>query len=246
MKLRHCSPFSYAACLAALTLVFAVGCNTTPATTPTTASTPQAKRIAEHQAEYTALPATTQKEIAEGIIAKGQSMKLVYLALGRPDRIVTTPNAKTITWTYRNYVSPVIATNKVVTGNAPMTSLSNSSPLTDTYEAWNNKLLKHDEFGGARLRAEDRIAPKAPTQSWSDYGKYRLKVEMAGTPEARASLNKRAEIEYEEAVKLPPISSPDPMKLDIVFIDQVVSDAIIDDSFSAFSAHALALPGIAR
>ncbi len=240
--MKNPRPFS-ALYLAVFLSLFAFAGNATTAAAPAMAK-PQAKRIAEHPDAYAALPAATQKELAEGIITKGQNMKLVYLALGRPDVIVTTPDAKTITWTYRNYVSPVIATNKVVTGNAPMTPLSNSSPLNDTFDAWNNKLLKHDEFGGPRLSALDRIAAKAPTQSWADYGKYRLKIAMSNNPAEISSLNKRAEVEYEDAVRLPPISSPDPMKLDVVFINQLVSDAIIDDSFSAFSVHAVGLSGV--
>jgi len=210
-------------------------CNTTTPSSATTPATPQAQRIAEYKSDYDTQPAETQKQLAEGIIAKGQNLKLVYLALGRPDRIVTTPDAKTITWTYRNYVSPNTRANKTVMGNAPANSLPSSSPLTDTFDAWNNNLLKHDEFGGSRVSIIDRVAAKAPTQSWSSYGKYRLNVEMASTPAAKASLNKRAEEDYKEAITIPPISSPDPIQLDVIFIDQRVSDAIIDDSFSAFS-----------
>ncbi len=215
---------------------------------------PQAKRITEFQSEYAALPADTQEQLANGIIAKGQNMKLVYLALGRPSRIVTTPNAKTITWTYHNYVSPVISTNKTVVGRETKQNFANNSPLQDTMDAWNNRLQKHEipnsPQGSDLTRWEPQIIPKAPTQSWAEYAKYRNNVEMVKGIADRASgdalramknITKRAELEYREALMIPPISSPDPVKLDVVFVDQLVSDAIVDESFSAFSAHALPL-----
>ncbi len=234
--------------------------NAAPASETVALSSSQAKRIAEHPDAFAALPANTQQQIAEGRISRGQNLKLVYLALGRPDRIVTTPDAKTITWTYRNYLSPVIATNKTVVGRETKQNLANGSPLQDTMDAWNNRLVKHEvpdsPQGNDLAKWEPKVIAKAPTQSWADYGKYRLNLQMAEQrptntlPEevvrsVRKNMGKRAEVEYQDSLTIPPISSPDPIQLDVIFVDQSVSDAIVDESFSAFSLHPLTLPGTA-
>lgn len=233
-------------------------CNTTtPASSARTAiATPQATRIAEYQADYAVLPATTQKQLANGIIAKGQNMKLVYVALGRPDLIVTTPDGKIITWTYRNYTTPVIGTNRTVVGRESKVNLANHSPLQDTMDAWSNKLLKHEVPGTVTNEAPGfgaaLIIAKAPTQSWAEYGKYRENLRAitdSGRPPNQAerialrAINERAENAYDEALTIPVIASPDPIKLDVIFFDQHVSDAIVNDSFSAFSTGPLPLTG---
>ncbi len=230
-------------------------CSAAPAS-ETVASSAQAKRIAEHPEAFAALPADTRQQLAEGRISQGQNMKLVYLALGRPDHIVTTPDAKTITWTYRNYLSPVIATNKTVIGRETKQNFANGSPLQDTMDAWNNGMEKHEipVTGTASSRWEPKVTPKAPNQTWAEYAKYRNNLEMArrglDQPDAAIkavmqNMSKNAELEYREALTLPLISSPDPVKLDVIFVDQLVSDAIVDESFSAFSAHALPLTATA-
>ncbi len=215
------------------------GCNTTPApTTPSAApsATPQMQRAAKYRADYDAQPALTQKQLSEGNIARGQDMKLVYIALGRPDVIITTPNAKIITWTYTNYLPPVIATNKVVIGDQPFQA--NHSPLFETMDAWNNGLQKHEIIEAGNTD----IVAKSPTQSWADYGKYRKDYEMAGTQGAKDAIEQRARLEYRESLLIPPITSPDPVQLTVVFIDRQVVDVTIDESVSAFSGRALALP----
>jgi len=232
---------------AMLPVLLISGCNTpTSSSTPTTA-TPQATRIAEYQTDYAALPATTQKQLADGLISKGQNLKLVYLALGRPDLIVITPDGKRITWTYRNYISPVVATNKVVLGRKPERNLSaSSSPLHDTMEAWQYGVLKHEVPADFEVSGLTRmkVVPKAANQSWADYGKYRLELKMAegkASPQDLRNMNLNAQQEYREALTIPPIASPDPIKLDVHFVDQQVADAIVDDSFSAFSVGTLPL-----
>lgn len=234
--------------LSVLTALFLSACNTTSTVSPIAAA--QATRIAEYQTDYAALPPATQKQLTDGLISKGQNLKLVYLALGQPDRILITPDGKAITWTYLNYVSPVAVTNKVVLGNKSYGPAGGSSPLHETMDAWNNNLLKHEiRDPGDPLSGDGRIVAKASTQSWSDYGKYRLKYSMAGTKEARKSIELNQREAYQEALTIPPIASPDPIKLDVLFVDQQVTDAIVDDSFSAFSLSPLNLtatvaPGI--
>lgn len=224
---------------AALILFGVAACNTTAPTAAAPIVTPQRTRIAELQADYHALSATAQKQVAEGVVARDFDMKSVYIALGRPDHIVTTPNAKAITWTYDRYVPPVVSTNKVITGNDPRSIQARNSPLFDTMDAWNNGMQKHEiiEAGNTEIIA------KAPTQSWGEYSKYRKNYEMAGTPAAKAAIRERARQEYHAALRIPPITSPDPVKLSVLFVDQHVTDVIIDESQSAFSDRALSLPG---
>jgi hypothetical protein len=215
--------------LTLLTLLFITACNTTPAPE----ATPANPRIAEHQADYAAQPDDIRQQLTEGLIARGQTMKLVYVALGRPDRIVTTPDAKTVTWTYHNYVPPFHTANKVVKGKESLSHLEPDHPLNDVFEAWRHGLQRR-EYGGNPLDKGTPI-PKEPNQSWSDYARYRRTLEGAGTAEAKLMVNARAKEEVKELRVIDPVTAPTPVKLEVVFIDRVVADAIVNDSTSAFS-----------
>lgn len=260
-------PSSRLAAAAVLALTWLLtACNTTAPTAAAPApAAAQNPRITEYKADYDALPATTQKQLADGLISQGQNMKLVYVALGRPDRIVITPDGKSIIWTYQNYIPPVINTSRTVVGAQTKPNFSqNNSPLHDSLDAWNNNVLKHEvpysPQGSDMSKWEPQIVRKAPTQSWAEYGKYRSQIDAVKGRDAAASTNpeviarlkniaKEAEIAYQEALTIPVIASPDPLKLEIIFFDHRVVDAIVDDSFSAFSSGPLplsttAVPGV--
>ncbi|MBP7141126.1 MAG: hypothetical protein KBA71_04420 [Opitutaceae bacterium] len=67
---------------------------------------PRTTRIQEKSALYSKFDAPTQKRIAEGIVAIGDSDDVVYIALGKPTSIQThnTPAGQIETWTYKNFV----------------------------------------------------------------------------------------------------------------------------------------------
>jgi len=262
MKAARCFPPILVISSAILTALLVSACNTptsSPATaTTSTSATPQATRIAEHQSAYDALPAPMREQLARGLISQGQSLKLVYVALGRPDKILITPDGKALKWTYENYISPHATASKVIVGNKPGGIAADSSPLYDSLQAVNRGFLKREvptsPEGTDMTKWAPQIVPKAPTQSWEDYGRYRERMSIGearsgandpDSPEfvARKIENKEAERAYQEALLLPPIVTPDPVKLDIIFIDQLVTDAVINDSISAFSSQPVSLPG---
>jgi hypothetical protein len=225
--------------LALLTGLFVLAVTAVTSAADKSEKTPQAARIAEHPRDYAALPAADQQQVAEGLIARGQRMKIVYIALGRPDVIVTTPDAKTVTWTYRNYVPPFKGTQKNVIGKAPMTHVANDSPLNDTFEAWRNNMMKHEITAIDDPFSRTNPIAKAPGQSWSDYARYRHQLDRAPSPDIAIMINEKAKEDYRETVKeiqrIGPVTAPEPITLEVIFIDHLVSDAIINRSVSAFS-----------
>ena len=67
---------------------------------------PRSARIQEKSALYSTFDANTQKRIADGIVAIGDSADAVYMALGKPSSIqVREASAGRLeTWSYRNFV----------------------------------------------------------------------------------------------------------------------------------------------
>lgn len=244
---------------AVVLLSFAAGCNTTD-TTPTAAiPAPQAKRIAEHQSAYDAMPAATQQLVAKGKIVRGQHPEMVYIALGRPNLIVTSADGRVTVWTYDNYYPPVAEDAQAnPTRKAPAKSIyasQVSNPLQDNMQAWMHNVEKNyvpmnsdPQFQNRAGQTNPRIydpsinrVPKAPNQSWADYAKYVRNQEMApppnGTefnPEAKM-VDSVAQNQYDDLIKESPIKDPDPVKLNVVFMGQEVIDAIVNESGSAFT-----------
>lgn len=69
-------------------------------------------RITEHRATFAALDPATQKNIRNGIVEPGYSTDMVYMALGKPTRTVTTANGNAV-WVYHH--EPVTAYNETIT-----------------------------------------------------------------------------------------------------------------------------------
>lgn len=67
---------------------------------------PRSARIQEKSALYSTFDAYTQKRIADGIVAIGDSADAVYMALGKPSSIHAreTSAGRLETWSYRNFV----------------------------------------------------------------------------------------------------------------------------------------------
>jgi len=69
-------------------------------------ASPRATRIAEHAALFSGLPAVDQEKIRQGLVDVGFLHQHVYMALGRPSRVLRPEGAAgdVQTWVYQNFV----------------------------------------------------------------------------------------------------------------------------------------------
>ena len=63
-------------------------------------------RIEEKAVVFNQLEPWQQRDIRNGVVNVGNSTDMVYMALGRPTKIVTTADGAETTWTYSNYYPP--------------------------------------------------------------------------------------------------------------------------------------------
>lgn len=64
-------------------------------------------RIQEKSALFNSLEPWQQRDIQSGLVNPGFSTDMVYMALGKPSKIVTTADGQETIWTYSNYYPPV-------------------------------------------------------------------------------------------------------------------------------------------
>jgi hypothetical protein len=81
---------SFAALAAAL---FIAGCETSGVSS----------RVQEKAVVYNNLAPWQQRDIQNGVVGIGFSTDMVYMALGKPSKIVTSANGQDTVWTYNNY-----------------------------------------------------------------------------------------------------------------------------------------------
>jgi len=85
------------ALLAALVAIMLVaGCETSGIT----------NRIQEKSVVFNNLAPWQRRDIQNGVVDVGFSTDMVYMALGKPSKIVTSANGKETVWTYNNYYPP--------------------------------------------------------------------------------------------------------------------------------------------
>jgi hypothetical protein len=93
-------------------------------------------RIQEKSAVYNNLAPWQQRDIQNGVVSVGASTDMVYMALGKPSKIVTTANGLETTWTYNNYFPstsqsrPVATLNMAGGANNPTRVENSNSPNT--------------------------------------------------------------------------------------------------------------------
>lgn len=63
-------------------------------------------RIQEKSAVYSTLTPAEQTQIQHGGIEPGFSQDMVYMSLGKPNRVASSADGKETTWTYTNYYPP--------------------------------------------------------------------------------------------------------------------------------------------
>lgn len=63
-------------------------------------------RIQEKSVVFNNLEPWQQRDIQNGIVNVGYSTDMVYMALGKPSKIVTSANGEETIWTYNNYYPP--------------------------------------------------------------------------------------------------------------------------------------------
>jgi hypothetical protein len=114
--------------VALATLVFTAGCETTGS----------AARIQEKSVVFNNLAPWQQQDIQNGIVGVGYSTDMVYMALGKPSKIVTTADGLETVWTYNNYYppsaqsSPQMTINTAGGSNYAASVNSSSSPRNNT------------------------------------------------------------------------------------------------------------------
>lgn len=67
------------------------------------AVTPQAERMAERADSVARFSPEQQSAVRRGLVNQGQSLEMVYIALGRPDTIEASADGNECCWTYRNF-----------------------------------------------------------------------------------------------------------------------------------------------
>ncbi|MDB6167152.1 MAG: hypothetical protein JWM88_16 [Verrucomicrobia bacterium] len=107
--------------LPTLVLVSA-GCLLNAGCTALTPSAQTAARIHEKPGVFEGLPAEAQSNILGGAIELGYTGDMVYLALGRPKRVLRSADGQRSMWTYVEYFDL-----------APMTTTSMNGPFTSRY-----------------------------------------------------------------------------------------------------------------
>ena len=85
------------------------------------------------------------------------------------------------------------------------------------------------------METNAEIAPRAQGQSWADYGKYRREREFARG--GAVYLDRQAREEYKASLYIDPAPDAVSIKLEVIFIEELVSDAIVNDSVSAFATN---------
>lgn len=84
-------------------------------------------RIQEKSVVFNNLAPWQQRDIQEGVINVGYSTDMVYMALGKPSKIVTSANGQDTVWTYNNFYPPTARSMAQISLN---TSTSGSSPTS--------------------------------------------------------------------------------------------------------------------
>lgn len=219
------------------------GCSSTD--TPT----PQARRITEYQADYDQMSPATKEGVARGFISRADDFKAAYIALGKPDVITTSADGRVTTWTYQAFLPPQTEAIKKQTPKNARGYNRMNSPLSDSFEAWRHNVSMHEYelSGDANLAgpnpkpydprtALSNVAPKSANQSWADYARYIHERRFSQSREVTKVLDREQEDLYQEALTESPIADPPTVRLDVIFIENRISDAIIDESHSAFSS----------
>ncbi len=212
------------------------GCETAPK------ETPQSKRITELKTTYEKAPEAAKTAASTGNLARGQSPELVYIALGRPNFILTSADGRVTTWTYQNYLPPPppravqeASKREKFRGNFDRQSQI-KDPLQDAVGAFQYNMSRQMVPSTDPLDANKE--QKRSDQSWADYARYNTNRELAKSiPEAEKVLkilDDKARVEYIDSLKNDRIADPITVKLEVIFIGHQVSDAIVDDSVSAF------------
>ena len=74
-----------------------------PACTSLTPGAQTQKRIQEKPVAYTSLTPQQQGDVLGGAIERNNTTEMVYLALGKPDKIVTSADGKKAMWVYKEF-----------------------------------------------------------------------------------------------------------------------------------------------
>jgi len=204
---RHHSIALFSLMIAAVGVNLQTGCGTTPA----------ARRIEQHPELFAQLPPEVQSEVSRGSIALGHTPNMVFLALGRPDKVESSADGQSFVWTYRNFYPAATVVSE------PLYYIPDPDPLQKAVDMW---LANVDRFD--QLTKPDNLKKK-PGETWQEYAKHHY-----GDPVLGNILEDQSYSHRDSRVIMGDAPQVVAMRLDVHFKHKVVSDAVINETISAF------------
>lgn len=203
VKIRSFPALSLAAC----SILGLTGCN----------NTPQARRIEQNPELFAQLPPEVQSGVSRGSIALGYTPNMVFLALGRPDKVESSADGQSFIWTYRRFY-PAAA---VVSDS--LYYIPDPDPLGKIVEMWLANVDRYDQ-----LTKPDNLKKK-PGETWQEYAKHHY-----GDPVRGNLLEDQSYSHRDTRVITGDAPQVEAMRLDVHFEHMVVRDAVINETISAF------------
>ena len=107
-----------------------------------------AARIAEKSVVYNNLAPWQQRDIQDGVVSIGGSTDMVYMALGKPSKIVTSANGTETIWTYNNYF-PASARSHAMASLNLTSGVNNTTAVDSSSSPRNARSLSDTSTRGA-------------------------------------------------------------------------------------------------
>jgi len=134
-----------------------------------------AQRIEEKSAIFSQLGPETQESIQRGQVKEGYTLEMVYMALGRPNQVASTPDGKSVIWTYMNFNTPdgdFMLQPKHITHNKAL----DSSQLLFTGSEWREVAGKDDLDDGTVTMPETKIRRKTAQEMIEEETQQELEI----------------------------------------------------------------------
>lgn len=134
-----------------------------------------AQRIEEKADLFAQLGPETQESIQRGLVKEGYTLEMVYMALGRPNQIASTPDGESVVWTYMNFNTPdgdFMLQPKHITRNKAL----DSSRLLFSGGGWREVAGKHDLDEGTVALPETKIRRKTAQEMIEEESRQDLEI----------------------------------------------------------------------
>jgi hypothetical protein len=138
-------------------------------------------RAQEKSAVYSALKPWQKKYVDKGAIAMGFTTDMVYIAMGRPDKVETKdlPEGKTDLWTYKQYYPDVDAIHGFGHADFSTESAYQPQPSTTQLDAQTGKTVPTGMARGGADTIGRTGGPQGGTIEPADLRSYTIKVLFA-------------------------------------------------------------------